>query len=208
MNLESGLMMKNKKGFTLIELLAVIVILGILLSISVTAVNKIRKKQNNENILNVINSILTGAKSYIAEHPKFWNSTETEDYATGSTIPELSEFKPMKWINLKEVIENSNFDTEKFPELYYKNGKKEDGTKSIFVKYCKDNEYKYEIVYEYNLFYLSDCGCEEQFISDHAFKFCEANNKEAGWDINGKYYYKGEDNKYYEDSTKDINFEK
>ena len=203
MNLESGLMMKNKKGFTLIELLAVIVILGILLSISVTAVNKIRKKQNNENILNVINSILTGAKSYIAEHPKFWNSTETEEYATGSTNPKQSEFGTVKWINLKEVIENSNFDTEKFPELYYKNGKKKDGTKSIFVKYC-ENKYKYELVYEYNTFYLSDCGCEEQFISDHAFKFCEANNKGAGWDINGKYY----DTSGNVDSKKDINFEK
>lgn len=201
MNLESGLMMKNKKGFTLIELLAVIVILGILLSISVTAVNKIRKKQNNENILNVINSILTGAKSYIAEHPKFWNSTETEAHATGSTNPKLPEFGTVKWINLKEVIENSNFDTEKFPELYYKNVKEKDDTKSIFVKYCEN---KYEIVYEYNSFYLSDCGCEEQFISDHAFKFCEANNKGAGWDINGKYYDSTGNNV----SGKDINFEK
>lgn len=206
MNLESGLMMKNKKGFTLIELLAVIVILGILLSISVTAVNKIRKKQNNENILNVINSILTGAKSYIAEHPKFWNSTETKDYATGSTNPKQSEFGTVKWINLKEVIENSNFDTEKFPELYYKNGKEEEGTKSIFVKYC-ENKYKYEIVYEYNTFdtfYLSDCGCEEQFISDHAFKFCDAKVLGAGWDINGKYYDTSGNNV----SGKDINFEK
>lgn len=207
MNLESGLMMKNKKGFTLIELLAVIVILGILLSISVTAVNKIRKKQNNENILNVINSILTGAKSYIAEHPKFWNSTETKEYATGSTNPKQSEFGTVKWINLKEVIENSNFDTEKFPELYYKNGKKKDGTKSIFVKYCENKskyEIVYELVYENNTFYLSDCGCEEQFISDHAFKFCDAKVLGAGWDINGKYY----DTSGNVDSTKDINFEK
>lgn len=201
MNLESGLMMKNKKGFTLIELLAVIVILGILLSISVTAVNKIRKKQNNENILNVINSILTGAKSYIAEHPKFWNSTETKKYATGSTNPELPEFGgTVKWINLKEVIENSNFDTEKFPELYYENGKEEGDTKSIFVKYC-ENKYKYEIVYKYNSFYLSDCGCEEQKKNDHSFKFCDAKVLGAGWDINGKYY--GNVN-----SNKDINFEK
>ena len=74
MNLESGLMMKNKKGFTLIELLAVIVILGILLSISITAVNKIRRKQNVENKLNIVSNIMTGAKSYIADHPEFWNS--------------------------------------------------------------------------------------------------------------------------------------
>ena len=45
-------------------------------------------------------------------------------------------------------------------------------------------------------------------IDDHSFKFCDANNKGAGWDINGKYYYKGEDDKYHEDSSKDIKFEK
>lgn len=44
-------------------------------------------------------------------------------------------------------------------------------------------------------------------IDDHSFKFCDANNKGAGWDINGKYYYKGEDDKYHEDSSKDIKFE-
>ena len=55
---------------------------------------------------------------------------------------------------------------------------------------------------------IYDCGCEEQKIDDHSFKFCDANNKGAGWDINGKYYYKGEDDKYHEDSSKDIKFEK
>ena len=65
MNLESGLMMKNKKGFTLIELLAVIVILGILLSISITAVNKIRKKQEIEKLqreIDILESFRRNAK--------------------------------------------------------------------------------------------------------------------------------------------------
>ena len=51
---------------------------------------------------------------------------------------------------------------------------------------------------------MTDCGCEEQKIDDHSFKFCDANNKGAGWDINGKYY----NAEGYEDSSKDINFEK
>ena len=37
-------MKKNKKGFTLIELLAVIVVLGVILSIAGTAVLKQKKK--------------------------------------------------------------------------------------------------------------------------------------------------------------------
>lgn len=40
--------MKKNKGFTLIELLAVIVILGILLSISIVAVNNINKNQKKK----------------------------------------------------------------------------------------------------------------------------------------------------------------
>lgn len=61
-------MMSKIKGFTLVELLAVIVILGIVLSVSIVSVNSIRKKQENENKENVISSILTGAKSYVADN--------------------------------------------------------------------------------------------------------------------------------------------
>ena len=60
--------MNRKKGFTLIELLAVIVILGIILSISIISINKIRKKQEIENKENIINSILTGAKKYVTDN--------------------------------------------------------------------------------------------------------------------------------------------
>lgn len=60
--------MSKIKGFTLVELLAVIVILGIVLSVSIVSVNSIRKKQENENKENVISSILTGAKSYVADN--------------------------------------------------------------------------------------------------------------------------------------------
>lgn len=60
--------MNKKRGFTLVELLAVIVILGIVISISVLSVNNIRKKQEKENKENVISSILTGAKSYVTDN--------------------------------------------------------------------------------------------------------------------------------------------
>ena len=45
MNLESGLMMKNKKGFTLIELLAVIVILAVIALIAVPIILNIIKNE-------------------------------------------------------------------------------------------------------------------------------------------------------------------
>lgn len=59
--------MRKNNGFTLIELLAVIVILGILLSVTTIAVNNIKKKQDRKNYENVISSILTGAKQYVTD---------------------------------------------------------------------------------------------------------------------------------------------
>lgn len=88
--------MKKNKGFTLIELLAVIVILGILLSISTIAVNSIRKKQEVQNKENVISSILTGAKEYNAK-----NKIEDNVY-------------------VKTLKDNNyvDFDTNKYTDLY------------------------------------------------------------------------------------------
>lgn len=61
--------MKNKKGFTLVELLAVVVILGILSSITVLAVVKIKQRQDVENLRNTISGVLTGANNYMVKNP-------------------------------------------------------------------------------------------------------------------------------------------
>lgn len=204
--------MKKNKGFTLIELLAVIVILGILLSISIVAVNNIRKKQNVENKLNIISSIMTGAKNYIADNQNFWDSSETTDYKTGSPNPtNPTTLGNGRWINLADIINYADFDTEKFPELYYGNVDKTGGVRSAFVRNCS-NTLKYEIIYTYreaktnfySSYNLTDCGCEEQKQSDHSFKFCDADNSGAGWDSNGK-YYKADGSA---DISKDIKFTK
>ena len=50
-------MKKNKKGFTLIELLAVIVVLGVIMSIAGTAVLKQKKKANIEEAKSLENTI-------------------------------------------------------------------------------------------------------------------------------------------------------
>ena len=62
--------MKKNKGFTLIELLAVIVILGILLSMSIVYVVGIRDKQSDQNRKNYVSSIFTGIRQYIADYPE------------------------------------------------------------------------------------------------------------------------------------------
>ena len=61
--------MRKKYGFTLVELLAVIVILGILISLSIVAIGNLNKTQKIENKRNTIISILSGARQYFAEKP-------------------------------------------------------------------------------------------------------------------------------------------
>lgn len=77
--------MKKNKGFTLIELLAVIVILGILISITTISVNSLRKKQEEKNKENIISSILTGAKEYNAKN-KIDDNVPVRDLKIGNYV--------------------------------------------------------------------------------------------------------------------------
>ncbi len=130
--------MKSKKGFTLIELLAVIVILGILISISTVAVNSLRKKQDEENKKNVISSILTGAKQYNAD----------ERIPVGSSVS-VSELVSGNYVD---------FDQNKYPELLQDG----DGDVVVTKTQCEDDslKIKYSITVDEKTY--NDCGCETQ----------------------------------------------
>lgn len=199
--------MKRSKGFTLIELMAVIVILGVLLSLTSVSVNKIRKKQDLENHLNVVSSIMSGAKGYIADHPEFWDSTETADNETGSTNPYSRRLGNGRWIKLSDILPYADFDIQKYPDLYYSDKTGENPKpRSAFAKYCESNPNKYSIIlYLYKgdneTYYLGDCGCEEQMESKNSLKFCDLENPGFGWNIDGQ-YYKNDDTR--SDNTKDI----
>lgn len=137
--------MKNKKGFTLIELLAVIVILGILLSISIVAVNKIRKNQEEENRKNVISSILTGAKEYASDDKDVLNSLPKE-------------------ISVSELKENDyvDFDEIKYSDLI---------GKSVSIESCGDD---LGLKLKYSFEGYNDCGCDLQpETGTQADKICE-----------------------------------
>ncbi len=89
--------MNKNKGFTLIELLAVVVILGVLLSLSVVAVNKIRKTQEEKNKENIISSILTGAKRYATTNGINNNEIAVSDLLENDYV----DFDQNKYIDLK-----------------------------------------------------------------------------------------------------------
>ena len=137
--------MKSKRGFTLVELLAVIVILGILLSISTVAVNNIRKQQDEKNLENQISSVLTGAKSYVADNPSV-----IYDLTTGAKSVNVQKLIDGDYVSIKDL--------NKFDKT------------SVTIKKC-DNEtnpenvkLKYSITININNINktYNDCGCEEQ----------------------------------------------
>lgn len=202
MNLESGLMMKNKKGFTLIELLAVIVILGILLSISITAVNKIRRKQNVSNKVNVISDIFSEAKKYASENPNVITIDGRNDHFE---------------ISMKDLIEKKylEIDEDKYPDLIYgNNGSDKNTYRHLTVYQCKENDVATgKLEYRYYLknqdgdwkYRFTDCGCSPQSINSKSYTLCEETSGDnsytnSGWDNDGKYYNNGNP-----DSSKDLN---
>lgn len=123
--------MKNK-GFTLIELLAVIVILGILLSITTVSVNSLRKKQDEKNLQNVISSILTGAKEYNAKNR----------IQVGGVVS-VKNLKSGDYVD---------FDEDKYSNLLEKNVTKNQCDNPLKVKYS--------ITVDGTTY--NDCGCEKQ----------------------------------------------
>ena len=162
--------MNRKKGFTLIELLAVIVILGIILSISIISVNKIRKKQEVRNRLNNVSLILTGAKKYISNHPEFWTTTiicdnkkceEDNWFKTHSLYPIVeinAKTIPGKYIMIDDILNDDSIDIDltKYPELFYFNvdgtvdkNKDTKGHRSLYVSKCDINPLKYQISFKY-----------------------------------------------------------
>lgn len=124
--------MKNK-GFTLIELLAVIVILGILLSITTISVNSLKKKQDEKNLQNVISSILTGAKEYNAKNRiQVGGSVNVEELKSGDYV---------------------DFDEDKYSNLL---------EKKVTKNQCEKNRLKVKYSIKVDRTTYNDCGCDEQ----------------------------------------------
>ena len=135
--------MKNK-GFTLIELLAVIVILGILLSITTVSVNSLKKKQDEKNLQNVISSILTGAKEYNAKNRIQVNgSVSVKNLKSGDYV---------------------DFDEEKYSNLLEKN---------VTKNQCEENPLKVKYSIEVDGTTYNDCGCEKQEDGAESSEICK-----------------------------------
>ena len=62
--------MTNKKGFTLVELLAVIVILGIIMTVSIPAISKWINRSKNESLESQKQTLLMAGEAYAQGNSK------------------------------------------------------------------------------------------------------------------------------------------
>lgn len=144
--------MKKQRGFTLVELLAVIVILGIIISLSTVAIAGIKEKQDKKNYENVISSILTGAKAYNVDNKISIGSSISVETLLEKGYVDFDQKKYEKLIN--EIVTKNICDDNDLKEEY------------IFSEeFTRDDESKYN---------YTDCGCEAQ-TDEPSYELCEKN---------------------------------
>lgn len=149
--------MKDKKGYTLVELLAVVIILGILSSITAIAVINVKKKQDVNNFRNEISGILTGAKRYETEHP-------------GAITPD--------GVMLSDLVNDGYTNADDYKKYAECEGCNDDAKETsgkahlIHYEQCPDN-IKRKFYIKLNGVEYNDCGCEQQGTSGaKAKKLC------------------------------------
>ena len=126
--------MKKRKGFTLAELLAVIVILGIITSITVPIVTDQIDKYKTKVCVTQYDNILNAARSYGADH--------------------LTELGKSKTITLKTLNDGGYIDASNMKDPITKNTISQD-LKIIIEKVGKK--------YKYFLFNNEDIGCKDDY---------------------------------------------
>jgi prepilin-type N-terminal cleavage/methylation domain-containing protein len=120
----------NKKGFTLVELLAVIVILGVLLSLVVVSVNTYLKKAKETSLNSLVKSIEEASEIYLSDH--------------SSEYPQLNVVGSSFNFELGELVDN---DYIKKPVIDDVKGEDIPLTTLINVTVVSDSEIKVDFLY-------------------------------------------------------------
>lgn len=135
-------MKKNKKGFTLIELLAVIVVLGVIMSIAGTAVLKQKKKANQGEIDSLYNTIKGfGADVYLSEKESACYSDswlKAKGYLKSEVVSPSNGEKCEAYLIIDKSDINDN-DNDMFKAYIKCPGLDEKGTKPTNPSSCKQS---------------------------------------------------------------------
>lgn len=113
--------MKNNKGFTLVETIAVIIILGVVLSIAVPSITNVVKSTNK-------NRMISDAETFISE---------VKEYVESDTIGNTPNDNKYKLVNIKSKLSKSPYGKEYKEDSYV-----QIVNNNVYTVCLTDGEYK------------------------------------------------------------------
>lgn len=113
--------MKNNKGFTLVETIAVIIILGVVLSIAVPSITNVVKSTNKSRMI-------SDAETFISE---------VKEYVESDTIGNTPNDNKYKLVNIKSKLSKSPYGKE-----YKENSYVQIVNNNVYTVCLTDGEYK------------------------------------------------------------------
>lgn len=138
----------NNQGFTLIEMLAVVIILGILTSITVPTVTSLIQKSQKDNEKNQLKTIISATKMYITDN-KYEIELE-ENACDANNERNIKKIEKYELTDSKlpiKVLIDEGYIKGKIKDQTTKQELNTDPTQSyIVVKYnCESKDYNYAI---------------------------------------------------------------
>ena len=115
------MIVKNNKGFTLVETIAVIIILGVVLSIAVPSITNVVKSTNK-------NRMILDAETFISE---------VKEYVESDTIGNTPNDNKYKLVNIKSKLSKSPYGKE-----YKENSYVQIVNNNVYTVCLTDGEYK------------------------------------------------------------------
>ena len=100
--------MKNNKGFTLVETIAVIIILGVVLSIAVPSITNVVKSTNKNRMISDADTFISEVKEYV-ESDTIGNTPKDNKYTLESIKSKLSKSPYGKEYKKNSYVDITNY---------------------------------------------------------------------------------------------------
>ena len=100
--------MKNNKGFTLVETIAVIIILGVVLSIAVPSITNVVKSTNKNRMISDAETFISEVKEYV-ESDTIGNTPSNSQYTLENIKSKLSKSPYGKEYKKNSYVDITNY---------------------------------------------------------------------------------------------------